>query len=114
VNRSDNALVIAESAIDALSYAVLHPDERARYASIGGAMNPNQPALIQSAIQRLGEGARLIIATDNDEGGRRLAEAIAAVVTETGRKDIRVVRDLPEREGADWNGVLQEKLRVRF
>src|SRR5260370_1104680 len=35
----DNRLVFAESAIDALSYAALHPDEGARYASIGGAPN---------------------------------------------------------------------------
>jgi hypothetical protein len=111
VNRADSALVIAESAIDALSHAVLHPDECARYASIGGAMNPNQPALIQSAIQRLGEGARLILATDNDEDGRKLAETIAAFAGETGRQDIQVVFDLPEGEGNDWNAVLQGQLR---
>lgn len=33
---TDTALVIAEIAIDALSYAALHPDEHARYASLGG------------------------------------------------------------------------------
>lgn len=110
-NHGDSALVIAESAIDALSYAVLHPDEHARYASIGGAMNSHQPALIQSAIEKLGEGARLILATDNDEGGRELAAAMAALVGETGRQDIHGVRDLPQREGDDWNAVLQAQLR---
>jgi hypothetical protein len=57
---------IAESGIEALSYAALHPgaDDAARYASTGGAMNPNQPALIRAAIEKLGQGARIVIATD--------------------------------------------------
>jgi hypothetical protein len=41
----DNRLVVTESAIDALSHAVLFPDNRARYASIGGKPNPQQPEL---------------------------------------------------------------------
>src|ERR1017187_4809146 len=32
----DDRLVFCESAINALSYAVLHPAEHSRYASIGG------------------------------------------------------------------------------
>src|SRR5262249_21895277 len=49
----DNKLVFAESAIDGLSYAALHPDQHTRYASIGGAPNPKQPALIAAAIMRM-------------------------------------------------------------
>ena len=44
VQPTNTALVLAESGIDVLSYAVLHPDDDARYASFGGAMNPFQPA----------------------------------------------------------------------
>jgi hypothetical protein len=108
-NKGDAALVIAESAIDALSHAALFPDEHARYASTGGAMNPNQPALIQSAIQKLGQGARLVIATDNDEGGRTLAGQIEALAPKAGRADLHIIRDLPGEEGADWNAVLQAR-----
>ena len=43
----DQRLVFCESAIDALSHAVLYPDERARYASIGGKPSPLQPELIR-------------------------------------------------------------------
>lgn len=50
----DTALVIAESGTDALAYAVLHPNENARYASTGGAMNPTQPALIRGALEKMG------------------------------------------------------------
>jgi hypothetical protein len=39
----DNRIVFSESAIDALSHAVLFPDNYARYASIGG--KPNAPLL---------------------------------------------------------------------
>jgi hypothetical protein len=39
----DKRLVFCEAAIDALSHAVLFPDNYARYASIGGNPNPQQP-----------------------------------------------------------------------
>jgi hypothetical protein len=103
----DMTLVIAESGIDALSYAALHPDEHARYASTGGAMNPNQPALIRAAIEKMGQGSRIVIATDNDDGGRALAEQIEALARESGRGDLAVIRHLPEDEGQDWNDVLR-------
>jgi hypothetical protein len=105
----DTALVIAESGIDALSYAALHPDEAARYASTGGAMNPSQPALIAGAIEKLGQGARLVIATDNDPGGRALADQIEALARQAGREDLVLIRDLPEGEGSDWNDVLRAR-----
>jgi len=108
VKSSDTALVIAESGIDALSHAALHPDNNARYASTGGAMNPNQPALIRGAIEKMGQGASIRIATDNDAGGRELADRIAAIAAETGREDLAIVRDLPAGEGSDWNDRLKE------
>jgi len=55
----DNRLVFAESAIDALSYAAMHPDQHTRYASIGGAPNPKQPALIAAAIARIPPGSEI-------------------------------------------------------
>ena len=111
-NTGDCTLVIAESGIDALSYAALHPDARARYASTGGAMNPNQPALIRAALQKMGQGSRIVIATDNDEGGRELADKIEALARETGRADLTIVRDLPEGEGQDWNEVLKSRAKA--
>jgi len=103
----DTTLVIAESGIDALSYAVLHPQENARYASTAGAMNPSQPALIASAIEKMGPGASLIIATDNDEGGCALAAQIDAIAAQTRRRDLQIIQDLPAGEGSDWNDILR-------
>jgi len=108
VNSGDERLVFAESAIDALSYHVLHAGEGTRYASIGGALNPTQPALIRAAIERMGEGAEIIVATDNDPDGRKLAGTLETLVRDTGRGDLRLVRDLPPREGQDWNDVLRQ------
>jgi hypothetical protein len=109
----DTALVIAESGIDAVSYAALHLDENARYASTGGAMNPNQPALIRSAIEKMGQGASVVIATDNDAGGRVLAEQIETIAREAGRADLQIVQDLPEGEGNDWNDCLKASAAER-
>jgi len=83
--------VIAESGIDALSYAVLHANENARYASTAGALNPNQPTLIVGAIAKMVKGASIRVATDNDEGGRQIAEQIADIAAESSRTDLSIV-----------------------
>jgi len=68
---SDRRLVLAESAIDALSHAVLFPDaeDRTRYASLGGNPNAQQPGLVRSSIARLPDGAEIVAAFDADEAG---------------------------------------------
>jgi len=88
---------------------------RRRDASAGGSLNPNQPALIRAAIENLGQGksgrfsARVVIATDNDEGGRALAGRLEAAAAETGWEDLSVIRHLPEGDGQDWNDVLRRR-----
>jgi hypothetical protein len=108
----DRRLVLAESAIDALSHAVLFPDaeDRTRYASVGGKPNAQQPGLVQSTIARLPEGAEIVAAFDADEAGHLLAHvvrlAVASVAGRTGRNLIFLVH-LPAQDGEDWNQVLQ-------
>ncbi len=111
VQRTDTVLVLAESGIDALSYAALHPDAHARYASFGGTMNPLQPALIRAAIERLEPGATVRIATDNDEDGAGFAAIIEMLVTETGRGDLAVERAVPV-DAKDWKDVLLRASRL--
>jgi hypothetical protein len=105
VRRADTVLVIAESAIDALSYAALHLDEHARYASFGGALNPHQPGLIHAAVERLPSGAAVRIATDSDEDRAGFALIIEGLVAETGRGDLAVERAVPI-DAKDWNDAL--------
>ena len=109
----DRRLVLAESAIDALSYATLFPDceDRTRYASLGGRPSSRQLRLVQAAIAKLPDEADVVVAFDADEAGRGLAAMIGAVVSEArrsaGRDDIGFLPHLPAKEGEDWNQVLQ-------
>lgn len=104
---TDKELVLTESAIDALSFHVLQKGFFARYMSTGGALNPQQPALIRSAIEKLPAGAAVLLAFDNDEGGEKLTAEVKAVAP-AGRE---VRRMLPDKEtGKDWNQILKNQL----
>jgi hypothetical protein len=109
----DQRLILAESAIDALSHAALFPDteDQTRYASLGGKPNSKQPGLLQATIAMLPEGSEILAAFDADEAGRVLVEvvrrAVANVASRTGRVDLIFQTHLPAQEGDDWNQVLQ-------
>jgi Toprim-like/Protein of unknown function (DUF3991) len=104
----DKRLVITESAIDALSHAVLFPNKHARYASIGGKPNPAQPELIRAAAARMPANGEIVAAMDADADGRKLAEIVRQAVALTGRADLHF--RMQEPEGAkDWNDVLRAK-----
>jgi len=79
--EDDNSMVFCESAIDALSYAVLFPDDQARYASIGGKTNPLQQELIRAAAARMRAGSEIVAAMDADQAGRarRRASPVASI-----------------------------------
>ena len=115
----DRRLILAESAIDALSHAVLFPDDedQTRYASLGGKPNSKQPGLLQATIARLPEGSEIVAAFDADEAGRSLVEvvsrAVANVVSRTGRAALIFQIHLPTQEGDDWNQVLQRTAAAR-
>ena len=105
----DNRLVFAESAIDALSYASLFPDERSRYASIGGKMNPQQPGLIAAEIAKLPNGAEVVTAMDSDADGVQLAGMIEHALKASSREDLIFRRHSPALPVKDWNDVLRSK-----
>ncbi len=110
----DDCLVFAESAIDALSYAVLHPAEHTRYASIGGEPNPKQPALIKAAVLRMPAGSEIISAMDCDDAGRGLSEVIGHAVEQSGRSDLSFRVHSPAKKGDDWNDVLKSRIAPSF
>ena len=109
----DRRLVIAESAIDALSHAALFPDaeDQTRYASLGGKPSSRQAGLVQATIAKLQEGAEIVAAFDTDEAGRKLVnvirEAVVSVASRTERSDLMFKAHLAVKEGEDWNMVLQ-------
>ncbi len=109
----DRRLILAESAIDALSYAALFADaqDQTRYASLGGKPSSRQASLLQATIAKLPAGAEIVAAFDADDAGRKLAEMIreivAGIALRTGRSDLIFETRLPADEGEDWNQVLQ-------
>jgi hypothetical protein len=111
--RDDRRLILAESAIDALSYAALFPDARdqTRYASLGGKPSLRQTGLVQATIAKLPEGAEIVAAFDADPAGRtlvgRIRDAVARLAGTTGRSDLIFKAHLPAEEGEDWNSMLQ-------
>ncbi len=104
----DNRLVFCESAIDALSHAVLFPDDRARYASIGGKPNPVQPELIRAAVARMSSGSEIVAAMDADADGAKLAGVVRQAVELSGRDDLRFVVQEPFGF-KDWNDHLRAR-----
>lgn len=121
---TDRQLVLVESAINAYSYQVLHPDELwTRYMSIGGELSPTQrgsfemlpdgslrlkqAGLLRLAMERLPPGAVVLLAFDNDDPGEKIAEEVRALAP-AGRELRRV---LPEAgTGKDWNEMLKNRL----
>jgi hypothetical protein len=104
----DNCLVFCESAIDALSYAVLFPNERVRHASFSGQLSPQQCELMRTAAGGMPRGAKIIAATDADESGGTLADNIRESVGLTGRDDLIFVLHQPEGF-KDWNDQLRKR-----
>ncbi len=107
IAEDDERLVIAETAIDALSYAALFGHGRTRYVSIAGQMNPNQPALLTAAIQKMPLGSQVIAAMDNDAAGHELAEHIKRLYSSAGCPEIAFRVDCPPTAGQDWNDALR-------
>ena len=107
VGEGDTILVIAETAIDALSYHALHPDLDSRYISTGGALNQSQPDLIRSAIEKMPAGAQIVVAVDNDAGGQTLLARIQALFDDSRGAQRVLIDGRPHGAGNDWNDVLR-------
>jgi hypothetical protein len=104
----DNRAVFCESAIDALSHAVLFPDEHTRYFSIGGQLNPVQPELMRAAAAAMPRNSAIVAAMDADPEGGRLAEAVRVAVELSGRDDLSFVFQEPVGY-KDWNDQVRRK-----
>jgi hypothetical protein len=106
-HSNDNRIVFSESAIDALSHAALFLDEHARYASIGGKLNPMQPQLIRAAIARMPEKSKVVAAMDADADGAKLAEIVHDAVKIVDRDDLSYVFQEPFGY-KDWNDQIRK------
>lgn len=107
VKPSDQRLVITESAIDGMSFQVIHGGESARYVSTGGALNPQQPVLLRDDMEKMPDGSTIVLAFDMDDAGESLAGEVRALAPAD-----RIVRRMLPEPGAskDWNEALKYRL----
>jgi Toprim-like len=96
----DARLVITEAVIDAFSYHQLQPGDRNRYLSTSGSIGERQARHVSAAIACLPPGSLVVLATDNDDAGEKLAEKIGTL------GGVRCERHRPPA-GKDWNEWLQ-------
>jgi DNA primase len=108
LRSTDCKLVVAESAIDCLSYHQLQQDRAARYMSTGGTLSALQQELIGRAIAKLPPDGQLVIASDNDRAGRQIAAVVGSIAARV-RRDVAVEQPLPPDGLKDWNDVLQHR-----
>jgi hypothetical protein len=108
--KCDRYLVIAESAIDAMSFHQLQPRRDARYMSTGGTLSRYQRALLERAIARMPPDSTLVLATDNDAAGRKMADTISELAQRANPR-MRVEAPLPPHGHKDWNDVVKERER---
>jgi hypothetical protein len=108
---TDDALVITESAIDALSHFQLHPGarDRTRYLSTGGAPSTRQLELLDRVFAQLPSASRVVAGVDSDDAGVKLASRIETLVRQRGQ--IPFERHSPS-PAKDWNDVLQQVERA--
>jgi hypothetical protein len=104
----DDRFVFVEGAIDALSYQQLHPSIRARYFSTAGSVGTFQLQYITKLVGDLPPSSTIVLATDRDEAGERLAKQIAEVAGK-----VPLLRH-PSPIGKDWNDYLQARERDRI
>lgn len=101
IGKRVDRVVIAESAIDAMSYAQLYPADNTLYVSFGGSWSGKQQDLIRGLLAKNAQ-AEFVIATDADGLGHQYAEAIRQLAP----AGTKLHRHGPEH-GKDWNEQLQ-------
>lgn len=104
----DSVLVVAESAIDALSHAALKTCSSTYYASTAGGWSDSTRAMLRSVVASLPPTGRVLLAFDNDAQGREYVEAAIKLLSDQNRA---LVPGLPPVAGKDWNDVLRSSLQ---
>jgi len=107
---SDRALIITESAIDALSYFQFQRETAAgaRFLSTAGAPSRHQLELLDRIVGKLPRASTVLAAVDSDVAGDKLASRIEELVR--GHSALAFRRHSPS-PAKDWNDVLQQAER---
>ncbi len=104
-SHSDDTLVIAESVIDALSYQQIHSMENAIFLATGGGVSNHQCKILCEMIDAAPSLMTVILATDNDDGGKRISNRISEAIQASSFSG-EVQTHTPSKPGQDWNDAL--------
>ena len=105
--RSDKTLVVTEAVIDSLSYQQLFQLDDAMFLATGGGVSANQCQLLTRMLNETQHIERVLIATDNDSGGDRIAKRLLETVHKS-QFNGSTSRHRPLHDGDDWNDALLE------
>lgn len=104
VGNHAKRLYVTESVIEIMSVmSLLEEPLSFDYLALAGVGKADS---IQTYLVRDWEA--IYLGTNQDEHGREAAEHMERLVKKK-RPDIRVVLDLPEGEGSDWNDILRKR-----
>lgn len=106
---TDREMVVCETAIDMLSLATLEGTDKRRFFSTAGQISPMQAECLRSAAANMPDGSRVVLALDNDEGGRKIASEIKQALQSSA---LPLIEHFPPHAGQDWNDVLLERRNV--
>ncbi len=107
-SSKDEKLVICESPLDCLSYHQLFPDDQTRYLATSGTLSEKQKDLLRPAFENIDQKkGEIIIATDRDVGGKKIAQELKEIAPKTAQ----IFRHVPKHQ-KDWNEVLQAQIRL--
>ncbi len=100
--KSDKYLFVAESPLDCLAHAQMHPARTdIRYVATSGMLANETKKLLLAAAKRIREiGGKVVLGLDNDEAGRKMTEELKELVK------TNVVR-VPQAK--DWSDDLAHK-----
>ncbi len=76
--KSDKYLFVAESPIDCLAHAQMHPGQTdTRYVATSGTLANETKKLLLAAAKKIREiGGKVVLGLDNDEAGRKMTEEL--------------------------------------
>ena len=76
--KSDKYLFVAESPIDCLAHAQMHPERTdIRYVATSGTLANETKKLLLAAAKKIREiGGKVVLGLDNDEAGRKMTEEL--------------------------------------
>lgn len=101
-------LVVAEAAIDALSFAALDRERTpdTDYVSTAGGMGPETVATLKAELAKMHDlpNAILVVATDDDDAGNNFADMLYVLADEAG---VAFTRRLPPDRAKDFNQTLK-------